>query len=163
MTGKLFLEWLDKLNAQRKRRGRKILLFIDNCTAHHCHCTAHHSTKYSNITVQFLPPNTTSKLQPLDAGIIASMKAQYRKRLLRHILAGMDEVNSAEELAKTVTVLDAIRWLDLAWCSVTSSTISKCFGKCGFVDASQEEEDCALGLEQLLGDTSWQDPWMRTP
>ncbi|KAG3080163.1 hypothetical protein PI124_g18968 [Phytophthora idaei] len=37
----------------------------------------------SNAKVVLLPPSTTSKIQPLDAGIIASLKRRYRQRQLQ--------------------------------------------------------------------------------
>lgn len=33
------------------------------------------------VELLFLPPNTTSRLQPLNAGIIAAVKAKYRRCL----------------------------------------------------------------------------------
>ena len=44
--------------------------------------------------------NTTTyfKVNKCDAGIIANVKSLYRKRLLRHVLAQMDEAESATEL-----------------------------------------------------------------
>uniref|UniRef100_A0A8C4SFH0 HTH CENPB-type domain-containing protein n=1 Tax=Erpetoichthys calabaricus TaxID=27687 RepID=A0A8C4SFH0_ERPCA len=51
MTSELFSKWLKKVDAAMVQKKRKIILFIDNCTAH---------------TVGFLPPNTISKLQPPD-------------------------------------------------------------------------------------------------
>ena len=35
-----------------------------------------------NVRVILLPTNTTSLLQPLDAGVVASVKMQYRKRVI---------------------------------------------------------------------------------
>ncbi len=32
-----------------------------------------------NVDVHFLPPNTTSKIQPMDAGIIMTFKKNYRR------------------------------------------------------------------------------------
>ena len=37
----------------------------------------------SNVTLVFLPPDVTSVVQPLDQGLIASFKIQYKKKLLR--------------------------------------------------------------------------------
>lgn len=134
MTSKLFEEWLDKLNQSMQRQGRSILLFVDNCSAHP-------DVLRSNVKLVFLPPNTTSKLQPCDAGIIQAMKLVYRKQLLRRILSLMDDASSATGISKAVNILDAILWLKCAWDAVSSVTIQKCFSKCGFNVPLRSEND----------------------
>jgi hypothetical protein len=44
----------------------------------------------------------------------------------------MDDISSASEVAKQVTVVDAIQWLTSSWDSLDSDTITKCLTKCGF-------------------------------
>ncbi|KAI0242354.1 hypothetical protein LSAT2_013946 [Lamellibrachia satsuma] len=53
---------LKKTDVTGKMKGQKrnILMFVDNCGAHP-------DVKLSNIKLVFLPPNTTSRLQPCDA------------------------------------------------------------------------------------------------
>eukprot|EP00171_Calliarthron_tuberculosum_P022968 IDg22968t1 len=67
--------------------GRKVLLLIDNCFGH--------GSKdilpiLQNVEVHFLPPNTTSKIQLLDAGIIAALKAKFRRKLLFRVFYNID-------------------------------------------------------------------------
>ena len=93
MTSSLFKEWLERLNSKMHLQGGHILLFVDNCGAHP-------DIQLTNTRMLFLPPNTTSRLQPCDAGIIAAFKAHYRKRLMRHVLAEMDDARTATELSK---------------------------------------------------------------
>jgi hypothetical protein len=83
------------------------------------------------------------------------------------MLIHMDEANTASELAKRVTLKDAIGWLSLAWTALNPATITKCFVKCGFqcameVPESSEpsvgdpEEDLPLAqLKPLLGEVTW--------
>ena len=132
MTATLFKEWLLKLNNKMKAQKRKILFFVDNCAAHP-------KMEMSNVKPQFLPPNTTSTLQPLDAGIISTFKALYRKRFLQHLVAAIDEASAAVELVKSVTLLDTVRWLDLVWEGVKATTISKCFTHCGFSNSNKKK------------------------
>lgn len=72
--------------------------------------------KLSNMKLVFLPANTTSRLQPLDQGIIQNLKQLYRKQVLRSVIAKIDQGDtvSAETVSKSVTVLDVIKWISLS-------------------------------------------------
>ncbi|XP_070211698.1 tigger transposable element-derived protein 6-like [Littorina saxatilis] len=160
MTSVIFKQWANKLNNKVRIQGRKILVFIDNCSAHP-------PMQLSNVSFVMLPPNTTSRLQPLDAGIIQNVKLLYRKSLLRHILFEMekDATSTGPTLAKSVNLLHAVMWLKKAWQEVRVSTITKCFKKCGFSaddttstdpeepEAESDEVDAAV----LLGEMTWEE------
>ncbi|XP_054154246.1 tigger transposable element-derived protein 4-like [Oppia nitens] len=70
------------------QNNRKILLFVDNCSAH----KIPDDLNFSNIKIQYFPANTTSRLQPLDQGIIRSFKAKYRSYLIRHLTNNMHDL-----------------------------------------------------------------------
>jgi hypothetical protein len=55
-----------------RKAKRNVLVLLDNASVHDT------SLNLSNVEFLYLPPNTTSHLQPLDAGIIASFKKQYK-------------------------------------------------------------------------------------
>ena len=57
---------LETMNRQMVKEERNVILFLDNATLHPTSLV----DKFSNIKVVFLPKITTSRLQPLDAGII---------------------------------------------------------------------------------------------
>ncbi len=92
----------------------------------------------------FLPPNTTSKLQPLDLGIIQNFKVHYRHLLLRYVLSKIDECETATEIANSVNILIAMRWVAKAWEKVKEETISICFRKAGILDSSMDVISCDL-------------------
>ena len=100
----LFKDWMQCLDGKMWTQKCKILLLLDNCGVYP-------DVQLRNVKLVFLLPNTTSRLQPCDAGIIATLKAHYRKRLMRHILREMDTANTATELSKRVDMLDAIGWV----------------------------------------------------
>lgn len=80
MTSELFFNWLRRFDRTiGQDEGRKVLLLIDNFSAHG---TPETMPTLQNVRVKFLPPNTTSKVQPVDAGIIAWLKAKYWHRSL---------------------------------------------------------------------------------
>ena len=80
MTAAIFDEWLRKWDEKLGRRGWKIALFVDNCSAHP------HISSLNFIELIFLPPNTTSEIQPCDQGIIKTFKTYYRKSMVTALL-----------------------------------------------------------------------------
>ena len=104
MNTEIMTTILSKLNRQLKRSDRHILLFMDNAPCHRETL----SGQFTNITVQFLPKNTTSKSEPLNAGIIGSWKVPYRKRMLPYVCSQVDGEKNACEIIKSINVLMAI-------------------------------------------------------
>ena len=82
MLTTLFQDWLCDFDQQvgQKHRGQRVLLLLDNCTSHKLE-----GLDLLNVDVHFLPPNTTSKIQPMDAGIIMSFKKHYRYYHIRYV------------------------------------------------------------------------------
>ena len=112
MTGEMFTSWLRKMDKDFLKQKRKVLFFVDNCTAHP------DLSGLNAIKLIFLPPNTTSKLQPMDQGIIKNLKVHYRKNMLLRYVAAVD---GKQEFS--VNLLDAIHMLSNAWKSVLPQSV----------------------------------------
>jgi transposase len=80
MLATIFQEWLKDFDLQvlQKHKGQPVLLLLDNCSSHKLLGLA-----LKCVNVHFLPPNTTSRIQPMDAGIIMAFKRHYRRFQLR--------------------------------------------------------------------------------
>ena len=121
MTSEIYTDWLKKLDQKLHRQKRKIAMVIDNCPAHPdvrgLRC----------IELVFLPPNTTSKTQPMDQGVIQNFKTHYRKRVILRQIKAIDEKREF-----TISILDALRLMQQAWEMVLQRTIANCFRHADF-------------------------------
>lgn len=139
-------DWDTELGDQ----GRKVCLLVDNCSAHSA------DVPLSNIELKFLPPNTTSKLQPLDQGIIRAFKAIYKRRLIERLLI---RLRMNEDLK--IDLLGAIQMLKAAWESVKKETITNCFRHAGLTvgtEAVEEPTEDVEGSEEVVElDEMWSD------
>ncbi len=119
--------------------GRNDILLVDNASSHKV------ETPLTNITLHFLPPGTTTHIQPMDAGIIRVFKAHYRRFLTKYFLKFADENHPM-----TVDVRQAMRFIKQSWCCVTQSTIQHCWRHVDILpqqtvpSASDPEEDLPL-------------------
>lgn len=100
----------------------------------------------------FLPPNTTSHLQPLDAGIIASFKNRYKQNYCRHMLKLFEEGKDINQ--EKINVKEAIDYLADAWKNVTEETILNCWKKTGILPSSTngEVEDAMQTQQGILNE-----------
>ena len=160
MTSSIFENWLRKFVLQ----CRSVAMVVDNCPAHP------HIDGLRSIKLVFLPPNTTSHLQPCDQGIINSLKHHYQARVVRknldHIKDKMTTVSAEPTTSETfrISVLDALCDLRSAWDKVTEKTIKNCFRHAGFckevnVTATEdpplvtETDELENAMESLAGVT----------
>lgn len=124
VTSALFIEWFQKYFIPEVRRYMnakcqefKVLLILDNAPAHP-------ALEHPNVQLCFLPPNTTSLIQPLDQGIIATFKTFIPMRA--------DKLDHNEELTvidvwKQFSIMDFINQAGLALTELKPSTLNSCW------------------------------------
>ncbi|GAA5917852.1 hypothetical protein JCM5296_004402, partial [Sporobolomyces johnsonii] len=127
MTGELFVEWILRWNSDLVREGRHILLLLDNFAGH-----PRSIEGLTNITLEFLAPNMTSHIQPLDQGIIRAFKVHYHRLYIRHVL---DQYEAGVTKIYGIDQLQAMRLAEEAWNDVAESTLVNCFRHAGIVAA----------------------------
>lgn len=126
-----------------------MLLLLDNAPSHPP------DLKLSNVKLVFLLPNTTSKLQPLDQGVIQNVKQLYKKRLLRQKLAKLNigSVTSADQISKEITVLVAIQWISAAVNDIKPETVLTGFRKSEISEAVVNgDESVSVNDDAAAGD-----------
>ena len=79
MSGELFQEWVEGLDNKFLAQKRKFAL--------------------KAIKLVFLPPNTKFKTQPMDQGVIRSLKSKYRTVLVQKYIRAIDQPKSLQKLA----------------------------------------------------------------
>ena len=127
MDGDLFTEWVKEIDRKYAARDRKIALIVDNCLVHP------KVEGLKAIELIFLPPNTTSKTQPMDQGVIRSLKAFYRHSIIKRYITSIDGGRSPTN----VNMLEAMTLLTVAWECASPITLVNCFRKAGMSSESQ--------------------------
>ena len=125
MTGDIFKKWLMKLDHKFLRDGKKIALVLDNATCH----PPDLQLVLKSIKLVFLPPNTTSVVQPMDQGIICNFKIKFKNMYTQALVE-----------KRPWDILKVCFAIVKAWELVTPQTISNSFRHCGFVHTSAQAD-----------------------
>uniref|UniRef100_H3ASV9 HTH CENPB-type domain-containing protein n=1 Tax=Latimeria chalumnae TaxID=7897 RepID=H3ASV9_LATCH len=151
MTSVIFQEIICAFDRDLRLQGWHCILLLDNTSSH-----AVTGLQLTNLKLHFLPPCTTSSIQPLDAGIIRAFKALYRCQLVQLY------VNRAEEARiQTVDLCQALQMIRLAWRNVTATTVKNCWHHTGILPCDNavtatttdehDEDDMTLAeIQQLI-------------
>ncbi|XP_047329781.1 CENP-B homolog protein 2-like [Impatiens glandulifera] len=105
---------------RQENEWQKKNFMVDNCPAHPKVIEG-----LTNIELFFLPPNTTSKIQPCDADIIRNFKFHYRRRFFYNLLEGFE---TGTQNPEKINILDTMNFAIAAWSiNVQLKTIANCF------------------------------------
>ena len=102
MASDLFEELVRELDRKFQREDRKIALIVNNCSAH---------PDINDLkAIELVFYHQTSHTQPMDQGVIWSLKSKYRILSVRRIFTVLEN----EEDMPSFSVLDAMKMLVLA-------------------------------------------------
>lgn len=148
MTTAIFNTWLLKWDKELKQ---KIVLLISNCIVRTT------NLPLKNIRLIFLPSNRASLNQTCNQGIAFALKTCYRRELCTRILSELDVTQNASfdanEIAKQISLLDALHLLAMSWQLVSEKMIENCFRKAGFYKTNTENsvsEDLELMTNEII-------------
>ena len=116
MTGNIHNQILTKLNNQMRQAG------------------------LGNIKFLHLLPNATSVLQPLDQGIILSVKRNYKKKLAEKYLGFVENHRDAVDQLKKLDVVAATNMSAQVWRETSLMIIKNCFRKAHFIHPEIDPE-----------------------
>ena len=100
------------------------VLLLDNCSAH-----PDPEDLVSSDGAKFLPPNITSLIQPMDQGVIESLKRRNKSKLLRRLITEDEVGMSAIEFLKGINLKVVTDLVHESWTEVSSSTLRKSWRK----------------------------------
>lgn len=165
MTTELFAEWLKSIDRRMENLGKqKVILLLDNFFGHKA-SKMKDLPQLRRTQILYLPANTTSKFQPMAAGIIRNFKLYYHKRFNRYILQRLEKleetlVRGAMGLAigllrnesgmekpdkpAYISLRGAIDLTIDAWKDVTSQTLGNCFRHCNIRTVTTEHGEPVL-------------------
>ena len=107
-----------------------IQFLIENCSAHNEKLL---QIQDPNVTIQYLPPNTTSLIQPMDQAVLNSVKSHQKKQfnfsMFKYCEENFFETSCFNDFLKKYTILVAIYDIFEGWSQVPKSTIEKSFRK----------------------------------
>jgi len=119
VTTNIFSEWFHNyfvphVHEKLRELGKepRALLVLDNCSAHPDQDLL--ISQDGKVKASFLPPNVTSLIQPMDQGVLESLKWYYRKSLLRDISLTEEDLDISEFLKK-VNMKIVIDKIAIAW------------------------------------------------
>ena len=125
MTGDIHHRIMTKFNNQMRKAGHHVLYVCDNASSYQVQ-------EYSHIKFLMLPPNATLIVQPLDQGIIRSVKRRYKKKLAEKYLVSVENNKDVNIILKQLDIVAATNMVHNAWKEISSIIILNCFRKAGF-------------------------------
>ncbi|XP_043522603.1 jerky protein homolog-like [Frieseomelitta varia] len=120
-----FKQCVKERQLQEQREG-KVILLVDNFKAHKLEKD---ELDDGHFVLMFLPPNTSSMIQPMDRGVIAECKKLFRHKLFHQVLQVLQYDDGLTQFYADYDIKDCINFISEAWNDVTLQTIRNSWAK----------------------------------
>jgi hypothetical protein len=77
------------------------------------------------IIAKFLPPNVTSLIQPMDQGVLESIKRRYKRKLLEELVLKDEQGMSILTFLKSINMLRVATLIAVSWNEISSKIMEK--------------------------------------
>ncbi|XP_065892463.1 tigger transposable element-derived protein 2-like [Dysidea avara] len=134
MNCELFSDWFHShfvpfVQEALKKEGiaPRAMLLLDNCSAHPDEEELVSNDK--KVVAKFLPPNVTAFIQPMDQGVLSSIKRRYRRKILEDLVLQDADGKPVLDFLKSINVLRVIGLISSCWNEISSTTLRKSWRK----------------------------------
>ena len=147
MTADIFRDWFYNIFVphvtnflRSKSLPIKAVLLVDNASVHD-------RIALGDIRVEFLPPNTTSLIQPMDQGPIAALKKRYMTNFLLDIM-NRDCHETAILKVKSWTIKNAVTLIATCWKQLSQDTLQNSWKN--LLKKHSEEQDLMILENEMI-------------
>ena len=129
----------------------RAILLLDNCSAHPEESEL--ITEDGCIRATFLPPNVTSLIQPMDQGVIESVKRLYRRRMCEKMLIADEDGATIVGFLKSLNLLDVVHMVAKSWDDIAPGAVQRSWNAIFGKETAPEAPDDSLtcNIVRLFG------------
>ena len=99
----------------------KAVLLLDNCSAHPNEDELVSSD--GKIRAKFLPPNVASLIQPMDQGVLESIKRHYKRKILEKLILQDSEGVPILDFLRGINMLQISNIIAVCWDEISAQTL----------------------------------------
>ena len=99
----------------------KAVLLLDTCSAHPNEDEL--VSRDGKIRAKFLPPNVTSLIQPMDQGVLESIKRRYKRKILEKLILQDGEGVPILDFLRGINMLQISNIIAVCWDEISAQTL----------------------------------------
>lgn len=99
----------------------RAVLLLDNCSAHPNEEDL--TSSDGKVVAKFLPPNVTSLIQPMDQGVLESVKRRYKKKILEELVLQNDRGVPVMDYVRGINLLVVSDKICTSWDEIKATTL----------------------------------------
>jgi hypothetical protein len=155
MDTTLMLDYVERVVLPHCRTANKTLLILDSFAAHKTD-EVNELLRVNNINCLFIPPRTTSYLQPLDVSINAPFKERVRSKYEEWIQSDHIELTPKGNI-KRASYGTVVGWVKHGLDGITAQSVISSFEACG-ISSQRNRNNFNHRLATKLDGSSYTDP-----